>query len=340
MANTTEPRKLVRFDWFIKKMLRSKADFEILEGFLSELLKENVEILEIVESESNKKDQTDKFNRVDVLVKTADDERVIIEIQNTKELDFLQRIFYGASATLVENIKEGFAYKEIKRVISISVIYYNLGIGRDYVYYGETTFRGFHDPTDILGLSQEQLDFFANPKIKRVEDIFARYYLIRAKDFSGEIHDGLDEWIYFFKNGEVRGNVRAKGLEKAKERLRVSSLEGDELAAYKEYLKLLSSDASYEAQMKFEIEQAVTEAVTEAVAEALTEAEVKAKKAQAEAAAKAAAKAQAKAEAKAELEKEQMILEMESEGFTVNQIAKITKKTEAEVQQIIAKYKA
>ena len=55
MANTTEPRKLVRFDWFIKKMLRSKADFEILEGFLSELLKENVEILEIVESESNKK---------------------------------------------------------------------------------------------------------------------------------------------------------------------------------------------------------------------------------------------------------------------------------------------
>ena len=43
--------------------------------------------------------------------------------------------------------------------------------------------------------------------------------------------------------------------------------------------------------------------------------------------------------AKAELEKEQMILEMESEGFTVNQIAKIAKKTEAEVQQIITKNK-
>ena len=148
MAKITEPRKLIRFDWFIKMMLCSKADFEILEGFLSELLKEDVEILEIVESESNKKDKIDKFNRVDVLVKTIDDERIIIEIQNTKELDFLQRIFFGTSATLVENIKEGFAYKEIKRVISISVVYFSLGIGRDYVYCGETTFRGFHDPSD------------------------------------------------------------------------------------------------------------------------------------------------------------------------------------------------
>ena len=259
MAKTTAPKKLVRFDWFIKKMLRSKADFEILEGFLSELLKEDVEILEIVESESNKKDKTDKFNRVDVLVKTVDDERILVEIQNTRELDFLQRIFFGTSATLVENIKEGFGYKEIKRIISISVVYFSLGIGRDYVYCGETTFRGFHDPTDILGLTQDQLDFFANPKIKRVEDIFARYYLIRAKDFTTEIKDGLDEWIYFFKNGEVQGNVEAKGLEKAKERLRVSSLDGDDLADYKEYLKLLSSDASYEAQMKFDIQQAVDE---------------------------------------------------------------------------------
>ena len=30
--------KLIRFDWFIKYMLRDKSNFEILEGFLSELL--------------------------------------------------------------------------------------------------------------------------------------------------------------------------------------------------------------------------------------------------------------------------------------------------------------
>ena len=176
------------------------------------------------------------------------------------------------------------------------------------MYCGETTFRGFHDPSDILGLTRDQLDFFANPKIKRVEDIFARYYLIRTEDFTTEIKDGLDEWIYFFKNGQVQGNVQAKGLEKAKERLRVSSLDSDDLAAYKEYLKLLSSDASYEAQMKFEIQQAVTEAVAEAAA-------------------------------KAELEKENMILGMVKAGLPANQIALITQKTEEDVQRIIAKHK-
>ena len=47
------PRKLVSFDWALKKLLRSKANFDILEGFLSELLKEDIIIIKILESESN-----------------------------------------------------------------------------------------------------------------------------------------------------------------------------------------------------------------------------------------------------------------------------------------------
>ena len=30
-------RKLITFDWAMKRLLRSKTNFEILEGFLSEL---------------------------------------------------------------------------------------------------------------------------------------------------------------------------------------------------------------------------------------------------------------------------------------------------------------
>jgi hypothetical protein len=54
-------RKLISFDWAIKRILRSKANFEILEGFLSELLKEDITILEVLESESNKDLKNDKF---------------------------------------------------------------------------------------------------------------------------------------------------------------------------------------------------------------------------------------------------------------------------------------
>ena len=35
-------QKHIRFDWAIKKLLRNKANFEILEGFFSELLMEDI----------------------------------------------------------------------------------------------------------------------------------------------------------------------------------------------------------------------------------------------------------------------------------------------------------
>ena len=68
MAKVTE-RKLVSFDWAVKKLLRSKANFEVLEGFLSELLFDDIKILEVLESESNKESDDDKYNRVDIRLK-------------------------------------------------------------------------------------------------------------------------------------------------------------------------------------------------------------------------------------------------------------------------------
>jgi hypothetical protein len=61
-------KRLIRFDWAIKKLLRRKTNYGILEGFLSELLNFDVKIVKILESESNKEDQDDKYNRVDILV--------------------------------------------------------------------------------------------------------------------------------------------------------------------------------------------------------------------------------------------------------------------------------
>ena len=56
----------IRFDWAIKRLLRQKANFGVLEGFLSVLLDEKVEIIELLESESNQLAIDDKFNRVDI----------------------------------------------------------------------------------------------------------------------------------------------------------------------------------------------------------------------------------------------------------------------------------
>ena len=64
-----------------KKILRSKAHFGILEGFLSELLFTDIQILEVLESESNQENAENKFNRVDIKVKDTQQRILIIEIQ-------------------------------------------------------------------------------------------------------------------------------------------------------------------------------------------------------------------------------------------------------------------
>ena len=74
--------KYIRFDWAIKRLLRQKANFDVLEGFLTVLLGEAVKIIEILESESNQQMADDKFNRVDIKAKNDKDEIIIIEVQN------------------------------------------------------------------------------------------------------------------------------------------------------------------------------------------------------------------------------------------------------------------
>lgn len=233
-------RKLISFDWAMKKLLRSKANFEILEGFLSELLKEDVRIQEILESEGNKETIRDKFNRVDLKVKNEAGDILIIEVQYDREFDFLQRIFYGTAKAITEHIQEGRAYADIKKVISISILYFDLGQGSDYVYHGITSFKGVHN-SDLLLLSGEQQALFGKDEIY---ELLPEYYLIKVNSFNDMAKDSLDEWIYFLKNGEIRDNFKAKGIKKAKEQLDVMKLSDKERQIYDTYQENLHYQAS------------------------------------------------------------------------------------------------
>ncbi len=245
-------KELIRFDWFVRFMLRDKVDFEILSGFLSELLKYDVEVIAILESEGNKKDKDDKFNRVDILVKTAKDELIIVEIQNDFQIDFLQRLLYGASKAAVEYIKKGEDYGNIKRIISISIVYFEIGQGVDYVYSGETNFIEMHQK-DTLQLSANQKEEFQR---NRISNIFPLYYLIRTEFFNDVIKDGLDEWVYFFKNGKVKEEFHAKGLDQAKKVLDYHSMLPEEKEKYEAYYSNLREENSWARTRKVELRDA------------------------------------------------------------------------------------
>ncbi|MDR3543860.1 MAG: PD-(D/E)XK nuclease family transposase, partial [Desulfosporosinus sp.] len=77
-------KKLVRFDWAIKYILRNKANFDVLEAFISNLLRETIVIENILESESNREVENRKFNRVDLKCIDSQGKQIIIEIQNQR----------------------------------------------------------------------------------------------------------------------------------------------------------------------------------------------------------------------------------------------------------------
>ena len=233
-------KKLIQFDWAIKRLLRDKANFVVLEGFLSELLFDNIKIQQILESESNQETEDDKFNRVDILTQNSRHELVIIEIQNSYEIDYFHRMAYGVSKSISDHHILGQKYSEVKKIISINIVYFDLGQGQDYIYKGKTDFIGLHEK-DLLGLSAKQKSTFLK---EEVSNIFPEYYLLKVNQFNDIAKDTLDEWVYFLKNSEVKDHFKAKGLKEAGEVLDLMRLPKAEQYGYHRYMDSLSLKAS------------------------------------------------------------------------------------------------
>ncbi|WP_448519283.1 Rpn family recombination-promoting nuclease/putative transposase [Rhodoflexus sp.] len=244
-------KRLIHFDWAIKRLLRDKANFVVLEGFLSELLFDDIKIQKILESESNQISDDDKYNRVDILTQNSKNELIIIEIQNTYEIDYFQRMAYGVSKALAENVSLGQVYREIKKVISVNIVYFDLGQGEDYIYKGTTSFLGLH-AKDVLQLSKRQKSVFGKA---HVSEIFPEYYIIKVNQFNDVAKNTLDEWIYFLKNSEVKDEFRAKGLSEAKEILDIMRLDKEQQYSYNRYLDYLHYKASEAFTLKVTAQQ-------------------------------------------------------------------------------------
>lgn len=245
------PDDLVRFDWAIKRLLRDKADYVVVEGLLTCLLGKKIFIKNMLESESNKETADDKFNRVDLLAQDEDGELILFEIQNDHQLDYFQRMAYGTSKTLAEYLKEGDAYKEIKKLYSVNIVYFSLGQGNDYVYVGKTDFHSLHNPSEILDLTPRQKEVFA---CQTPSDIFPEYYLLRVDKFDEVAKTPLDEWISFLKSGEIPETATAPGLPEARIRLREANLSDSEYRQYRHDMDKLRNQEStlWSAEMKGE----------------------------------------------------------------------------------------
>ena len=231
-------KKLIRFDWAMKTLLRDKANFDVLEGFLCALLEDdNIMILNILESETNAEDENDKFNRVDLLVQDSQNRKIYIEIQNTRETDYLESLLYATSKIIVEHQELGEDFKDISKVISISILYFNLGTGDDYIYYGTTDFKGINTGHELVVKKRVQISQMLEPKYKFVEKkIFPEYYLITVERYKNIVQRRIDEWIYMIKNNEVKEGSTSKNIDKAKQKLAQINMIEKDRKRYEKYL--------------------------------------------------------------------------------------------------------
>ena len=224
--------KYIRFDWAIKRLLRQKANFGVLEGFLTVFLGEPITIVEILESESNQASADDKFNRVDIKARNSKGDIIIIEVQNTRELYYLERVLYGVAKAITEHINLGNSYEQVKKVYSISILYFDLGLGSDYLYHGQNQFVGVHTK-DLLQIRSKERDAIVS---RLPSEIFPEYILIRVNEFDRVAVTPLDEWMRYLKDGVIAADTSAPGLGEAREKLKYYSMSPEDQRAYDEHL--------------------------------------------------------------------------------------------------------
>lgn len=297
--------RYIRFDWAIKRLLRQKANFDVLEGFLTVFIGEEVKIVEILESEGNQQTQDDKFNRVDIKARNSKGEIILVEVQNTSELYYLERILYGVAKAITEHIHLGDTYKEVKKVYSISILYFDIGKGADYLYVGQNKFIGVHT-NDQLVITAKEKGVLVQ---KSPAEIFPEYILVRVNEFDKVAVTPLEEWVAYLKSGVIKENTTAPGLQEARKKLQYYSMTDAERYAYDEHLNavMIQNDVLGNAR-----EEGLAEGRAEGRAEGLT---------------------QGRAEGRAEAKKD-IVKSMLSNGLSVEQAAKYSGLTVEEVESI------
>ena len=113
--------KYIRFDWAMKRLLRDKANYGVLEGLLTSLIGETISLKKVLESERYGEDDISEHYRANLLVENSQGENILIEVQNNNELAYFQHILFGLSKQFTEYINRGKGYEHIRKIYSVNI---------------------------------------------------------------------------------------------------------------------------------------------------------------------------------------------------------------------------
>jgi len=224
--------RYISFYWAMMQIFRNMDNIDILEGLLNVLLNEQVKIVEVRERDGIEQEKYSKPNCFDIKARNSKGEMIIAEIHQMREYEYLESIYYGVAKTITDHIDLGDKYNQVKKVYSISIVYFDLGKGSDYVYHGQNKFIGIHTNDELI-VNKRDKDAI---KMVSPTSVFPEYYIIRVNEFDKVATTPLDEWLDYLKSGRIKDNTTTPGLAQAKKKLQYLQMTPAERAAYDRHI--------------------------------------------------------------------------------------------------------
>lgn len=259
-------KKLISFDYAIKYLLRDKGNYEIVEGFISALLKakgySEVKILALLESESNREDSKAKRSIADLIVEDTDKNKYIIEIERNVKDSFIHKSLFNTSRLIIDNLAQREDYTQILKVFHISLLYFPVGKGA--IHHGETIIQEI-ETKERLAVhikNQETGEMFD------AVNILPEYFFISIPLFNDRLEREIDDWLYVMKYEKVPSRFHSPYMQKVAEKLSILKMDEEERIKYSYYQKQIYNDRD---ELQAAIEKGKAEGKIEGKAEGRVE---------------------------------------------------------------------
>ena len=226
---------LISFDYAIKYLLKDKADYDIVEGFISALIAQEgykpVKIKALLDAESNKESKLLKRSIADLIVEDEEGNNYIIEIDRAYTHLFLHKAVFNTSRLIVDNLGTNQDYLKIKKVFHINLLYFPFSDTKSPLHHGKVI---FHEIDKSHPVDFHLVDRGMN--IFDLHNIFPEYFVISIPLFDDVIKQEIDEWLYLMKHSEVKESFKSPYMQKVAQRLNILKMSNAERNIYDSYI--------------------------------------------------------------------------------------------------------
>ena len=148
----------------------------------------------------------------------------------------------------------GDCYAKVVKVISISILYHTMRLDEkentDFIYYGTTELVGLH--TNKALVLHEAMANGERVPVVTSKDVFPEYYMIYVEKFQDAVDGAIDEWVYFFKHGEIRDDFKSSGIRLAAKKLDYLAMNEKQRRRYDGYLAAVGRELGVLETSRFE----------------------------------------------------------------------------------------